>query len=175
MDNHHNTHVLGIGWLYVVTHANAQGLVNIGITDRPEQRMAELGNPTVLARVPLHHPRRHEQRLHERYQAKRIPQTDWFALGEEELADLLRRLQQLVRPFLDLIVLPANTDEPEPETEQGPVKPPPGRSGQMINPLPTNSWRKDDAPVGRINELRRKLDIETWRAEMLIEHGLANP
>ena len=39
MDSHHNTQELGIGWLYAVTHANAQGLVKIGITDRPERRM----------------------------------------------------------------------------------------------------------------------------------------
>jgi len=28
MDNPHNTQELGIGWLYVITHDNAQGLVD---------------------------------------------------------------------------------------------------------------------------------------------------
>jgi hypothetical protein len=66
MDNPHNTQELGIGWLYVVTHTNAQGLVKIGITDRPERRMEELDNPTVLAPVPVRRPARHEKRLHQK-------------------------------------------------------------------------------------------------------------
>ena len=95
MDNPHNTQELGIGWVYVVTHANAQGLVKIGITDRPERRMEELDNPTVLARVPVRRPARHEKRLHQKYQAKRVPQTEWFALSEEELDELFEICDRL--------------------------------------------------------------------------------
>lgn len=186
MDNHHNTQELGIGWLYVVTHANAQGLVKIGITDRPEKRMGELGNPTVLARVPLRHPRRHEQRLHQKYQAKRVPQTEWFALDEEELADLFLHLQQLARPFLDLIVLPpAGSNEPEPsspepshtqESQQKPgvdSEPEPSSTrvtltmANLINRYgPQTAMRIDQA-------LRRANQDPDWRAEMLRDHGLA--
>lgn len=177
MNNHHNTQELGIGWLYVVTHANAQGLVKIGITDRPERRMDELGNPTVLARVPVRHPRRYEQRLHQIHQAKRVPQTEWFSLDEEELADVFQSLRKWSQPFLNLIVLPAIPDEPEPEAEQKPEpkQQVPDRIGQTLKPSQWNSCGKDESPVGQINELRRKLGIETWRAEMLIEHGLENP
>ena len=176
MDSHHNTQELGIGWLYAVTHANAQGLVKIGITDRPERRMEELGRPTVLARVPVRHPRRHEQHLHQKYQAKRVPQTEWFSLDEQELADLFQHLHQVARPFLDLIVLPAVHHEPEPEVQPEPLPESeptaPDRRIYLGKPPHPDRWGEDQPRVSRIEDLRRKLGIERWRAEMLIEHGL---
>ena len=167
MDNPHNTQELGIGWLYVVTHANAQGLVKIGITDRPERRMEELDNPTVLARVPVRRPARHEKRLHQKYQAKRVPQTEWFALAEDELAELFEHLEELARPFLALIVLPGNA-EPEPELEPEPEPEP--EPGPPVH-VQQQQWRSARAG-GRIEQLQRKLGIEPWRAEMLRDHGL---
>ena len=188
-----NTQELGIGWLYVVTHPNAAGLVKIGITDRPERRMEELDNPQVLARVPVRRPARHEKRLHQKFQAKRVPQTEWFALAEEELDELFDHLEDLARPFLDLIVLPGTAEpgplgraeqlrrklglEPEPKPE-----PPASTSSQTTRPSSTKREitmaelidRYGLQKAMRIDEaLKRANKDPEWRAEMLRDHGLA--
>ena len=184
MNNHHNTQELGIGWLYVVTHANAQGLVKIGITDRPEKRMGELGNLTVLARVPLRHPRRHEHRLHARYHAKRVPQTEWYALDEEELTDLFLRLEQLARPFLDLIVLPSDAaNESESSSQKDHTQELQQKTKVDSEPQPSSTRvtltmadlinRYGPEKAMRIDQaLRRANRDPDWRAEMLRDHGL---
>jgi hypothetical protein len=113
-----NTSELGVGWLYVITHANARGLVKIGITDRPTARMGELKDPEVLARVPVRHPRRHERRLHQKYEEQRLPQSEWFSLSPEQLEEVLEHVEQLAQSFLELVVLPKREKtEPEPEYE----------------------------------------------------------
>ena len=56
-----------LGWLYVVCHDNAPDLVKIGETDRPIERMRELDNPTILARVPVMSAYDKEQLLHRRF------------------------------------------------------------------------------------------------------------
>ena len=101
-----NTQELGYGWLYVVTHPNGRGLIKIGITDRPTARMNDLGDPEVLARVPVKNPRRHESDLHTLYQAQRLPQSEWFNLDEKERADLLSSVALLADKFLSLVVIP---------------------------------------------------------------------
>lgn len=101
-----NTQELGYGWLYVVTHPNGRGLIKIGITDRPTARMNDLGDPEVLARVPVKNPRKHESDLHVLYQAQRLPQSEWFNLDEKERADLLSSVALLADKFLSLVVIP---------------------------------------------------------------------
>ena len=101
MNEHGNTQELGYGWLYVVTHPNARGMVKVGVTDRPTARISELGDAEILARVPVKHPRRHEQRLHRHFSDQRLPQSEWFNLDEgqqEELLVEVRRLLQRSEP-----------------------------------------------------------------------------
>ena len=62
-----------IGFLYVITHKNASGMVKIGITQRPEARMRELDVETIWARVLCFSPRLNEQALHKQFANKRLP------------------------------------------------------------------------------------------------------
>ena len=79
-----------LGWVYVVTHANAKGLFKIGITRNPANRKNQLGGDdlTVLAMVLNWNPERAEKRLHERFKALRLPQSEWFNLSKEDVAEL---------------------------------------------------------------------------------------
>lgn len=166
-----NTQELGIGWLYVVTHANARGLVKIGITDRPNARMDELDKPEILARVPVAKPRHCERHLHNHFRAQRVPQTEWFGLDDEQLEELFQLVESVAQPFLDLIVMPGAVTE----EEQGEDLEPSEESTSTIpnTQLPQSDQSKTGPPgSGRIAELRQKLGIETWRAEMLQDYGL---
>jgi len=101
-----NTQDLGYGWLYVITHPNGRGLIKIGITDRPAARMNDLGNPEILARIPVKNPRKHEIDLHSLYQLQRLPQSEWFNLSESELDELLSNVASMADTFLSMVVLP---------------------------------------------------------------------
>lgn len=110
-----NTQDLGYGWLYVITHPNGRGLIKIGITDRPAARMNDLGNPEILARIPVKNPRKHEIDLHGLYQSQRLPQSEWFNLSESELDDLLSNVASMADTFLSMVVLPPSALEVERE------------------------------------------------------------
>jgi len=95
-----------LGWLYVVNHPNAPSQVKIGITERPVTRMKELGNPKILARVPVMKPRNKEQLLHNRFAPQRVPQTEYFQLDEMQLESVLRSCTSWMKEVADLIVEP---------------------------------------------------------------------
>ena len=95
-----------LGWLYVVSHPNAPNQVKIGITERPVSRMQELGNPKILARVPVMKPRDKEQLLHNRFAPQRVPQTEYFQLDQEQLDSVLSSCTSWMKEVADFIVEP---------------------------------------------------------------------
>lgn len=104
-----------LGWLYVVSHPNAPDQVKIGITERPVTRMKELGNPTVLARVPVMKPRSKEQLLHNRFAPQRVPQTEYFQLDQGQLESVLSSCTSWMKEVADLIVEPHILEEAKPD------------------------------------------------------------
>ena len=96
-----------IGFLYVITHKNANRMVKIGITQRPEARMRELEAETIWARVLCFDPRRHEQELHKHFSGKRLPGTEWFQIepGSKEFQALLSRVQKIGTSAMALCTL----------------------------------------------------------------------
>ena len=103
-----------LGWLYVVSHPNAPDQVKIGITERPLTRMQELGNPTILARVPVMKPRDKETLLHNRFAPQRVPQTEYFQLDQEQLESVLRSCASCTEEVQQLIIAPNIPDEVRP-------------------------------------------------------------
>ena len=95
-----------LGWLYVVNHPNAPSQVKIGITERPESRMKELGNTAILARVPVMKPREKEQLLHNRFAPQRVPQTEYFQLDDQQLEFVLNACNSWMGEVRKLIVEP---------------------------------------------------------------------
>ena len=69
-------------------------------------RMKELGNPTVLARVPMMKPMDKEQLLHNRFAPQRVPQTEYFQLDQEQLESVLSSCTSWMKEVRDLIVEP---------------------------------------------------------------------
>ena len=68
--------------------------------------MKELGNPTILARVPVMKPRDKEQLLHNRFAPQRMPQTEYFQLDQEQLEFVLRCCTSWKGEVADLIFEP---------------------------------------------------------------------
>lgn len=93
-----------LGWLYVVSHPNAPSQAKIGITERPVTRMQELGNPKILARVPVMKPRDKEQLLHNRFAPQRVQQKEYFQLDQEQLESVLRSCTSWMEEIQQLIV-----------------------------------------------------------------------
>jgi hypothetical protein len=110
-----------LGFLYVISHANAPGMIKIGITQRPTARMEELGAQVIWARVLCFEPRRHEQRLHAKYGDRRLPGTEWFRMepgreqlqGDPEFSDLLDEVYSLGEEVLSLCIHHPNKGMPE--------------------------------------------------------------
>ena len=69
-------------------------------------RMKELGNPTVLARVPMMKPMDKEQLLHNRFAPQRVPQTEYFQLDQGQLESVLSSCTSWMKEVRDLIVEP---------------------------------------------------------------------
>ena len=110
------------GYVYLVTHANAQGLHKIGLTRNPEQRTAQLGGDdcTVIAMVMCINPEHVEGLLHKRFAANRLPQSEWFDLMHEELQEVCDVLLTAHEEATRFVVLPSRRLEPEPEPETEP-------------------------------------------------------
>ena len=101
-----------LGFLYVITHDNAMGMVKIGITQRPQAGMDELGAADIYARVLCYEPRKHEQRLHAKYSDRRVPGTEWFRFdpgrqgqrGDPEFGELLEEVYAIGEEVLSLCI-----------------------------------------------------------------------
>ena len=79
----------GIGYVYVVRHANARGLTKIGLTRHPQKREEQLGGDDceVLCRLLVLRPERVEAMLHSIFSAQRVPQSEWFDLDVEQIRE----------------------------------------------------------------------------------------
>ena len=111
---------LGLGWVYVVTHANAKGLCKIGITRNPANRKDQLGGDdlTVMAMLLNWNPEGAEKRLHQKYKAIRIPQSEWFNLTASQIADVIEELKLQHARVMNYVVSPKAAAWPlNPEVE----------------------------------------------------------
>ena len=95
-----------LGWLYVVCHDNAPDLVKIGETDRPIERMRELDNPTILARVPVMSAYDKEQLLHRRFKSQQLPQSEYFRLDKQQLDSVLQSCSKWSAEVAELTIEP---------------------------------------------------------------------
>ena len=110
-----------LGFLYVISHHDAPGMVKIGITQRPEARMTELEPQVVWARVLCFEPRKHEQRLHAKYAERWLPGTEWFRIetgregvrGDIEFDELLKEVYEIGNEVLSLCMHHPNKSIPE--------------------------------------------------------------
>ena len=107
-----------LGWLYVVSHENAPDLVKIGETDRPVERMRELDNPTILARVPVMRARDKEQLLHRRFESQRLPQSEYFRLNQQQLNSVLHSCSEWRKEVEQLVVERCATETRNPSWYQ---------------------------------------------------------
>jgi hypothetical protein len=99
---------IGLGWVYVVTHANAKGLCKIGITRNPANRKDQLGGDdlTVMAMLFNWNPERAETRLHQKYKAVRVPQSEWFNLTADQVEEVIADLQSQHDQVMAYVVSP---------------------------------------------------------------------
>ena len=97
-----------MGWVYVVTHANAKGLFKIGITRNPANRKDQLGGDdlTVMAMLLNWNPEGAEKRLHQKYKAVRLPQSEWFNLSMAQVAEIVDDLQSQHGRVMAYVVTP---------------------------------------------------------------------
>ena len=119
-----------LGWLYVVCHDNAPDLVKIGETDRPIERMRELDNPTILARVPVMSAYDKEQLLHRRFKSQQLPQLEYFRLDKQQLDSVLQSCSKWSAEVAELTIEPHTPEgvqlgEPEAEALPTPTFKPP--------------------------------------------------
>jgi len=196
MNEHGNTQELGYGWLYVVTHPNARGMVKVGVTDRPTARISELGDAEILARVPVKHPRKHEQRLHRHFVEQRLPQSEWFNLRPDQRDELLGEVRRLGQQFLELVVIPMTKAEQRQEIEELARKR--DQEERRLNDASPSkrlrrklgledlsneeAYRMNGGNDPHLREAARALDslrrkphggpMDNWREEMLRDHGL---
>ena len=112
------------GYVYLVTHSNAQGLHKIGLTRNPEQRTNQLGGDdcTVVAMVMCIDTERLENDLHKRFKRNRIPQSEWFNLSKEELSSVCEVLLKAHEAATKYVVLPQKESSknpiPDPDSYQ---------------------------------------------------------
>lgn len=111
------------GYVYLKTHANARGLHKIGLTRNPAAREAQLGGDecTVIARVKVQDPEKLERELHEKYEKKRLPQSEWFDLSEDQINEIVNTLRKAHAKEESYIVLPnkSGTSPNKLETKEG--------------------------------------------------------
>ena len=111
------------GWLYAIRAENADGLVKLGKTGRPSGRLAELQGPEVLAMVFCLDYSAEETKLHRKFQAKRLPQTEYFRLNEEELSEALETLKGLHETAMGQVVMPQKQPKGQPMGDRQYVPP----------------------------------------------------
>jgi len=79
-------------YLYLI-ESNRGGLYKIGITSDPDRRMRELQPRQILALVEVSNARSVEKDLHAEYAHARLAGTEYFELGEEEIADIISTIE----------------------------------------------------------------------------------
>lgn len=136
------------GYVYLKTHRNAKGLHKIGLTRSPAGRKEQLGGDdcVVVARVMTLDPEGLERSLHQQFADKRLPQSEWFNLDEEDLKTACSVLVAAHEDATRYVVLPKSPVTSKPEPKQS--DPAPGdcrqsttesKSGEMKLPRP--QWR----------------------------------
>jgi len=81
-----------VDYLYLI-ESNRGGLYKIGITSDPDRRMRELRPRRILALVEVSNARSLEKCLHIEYAHTRLAGTEYFELGEEELAEIISTIE----------------------------------------------------------------------------------
>ena len=85
------------GYLYLLKN-NILGGYKVGITTAPASRFKALGvgtKSTLVAYWKLDAYRELEKQLHKEHAAKRVPQSEWFDLSDEEVASLIQRVTSI--------------------------------------------------------------------------------
>ena len=105
----------GIGYVYLKTHLNAQGLHKIGLTRRPAVREEQLGGDDciVVARVMALNPEVLEKELHAEFDYCRVPQSEWFNLDDAALKVVIEVLSQAQLEATVYVVLPDSKQRQE--------------------------------------------------------------
>ncbi len=160
----------GIGYVYVVRHANARGLTKIGLTRHPQKREEQLGGDDceVLCRLLVLRPERVEAMLHSIFSAQRVPQSEWFDLGDEQIREACNLLTEAYGEVTEFCVhykapeVPCLRAELEPE-EKPKGKPRPFRT-ERSKPTQTDNGFQPTA-VGWLEEQRLRREAETKKRE----------
>ena len=77
------------GWVYLIRNKD---LHKIGITENLGQRMKQLKPDAIVSILKTDNFELLEKELHKRYKNVRIPQTEYFRLNEDQVADCTKRL-----------------------------------------------------------------------------------
>ena len=87
----------GPGYVYLIRHPNSNGLHKIGRTNKPENRMNQLGGEDleIIALVLCTDANEVERELHRQYREQRLPQSEWFNLSDEEVEEVQERLEEV--------------------------------------------------------------------------------
>lgn len=87
----------GPGYVYLIRHQNSNGLHKIGRTIKPDSRMNQLGGEglDIIAIVLCTDAIEVEKQLHRKYSSKRLPQSEWFNLSQEEVRQVQSRLEEV--------------------------------------------------------------------------------
>ncbi len=81
-----------VDYLYLI-ESNLGGLCKIGITSDPDRRMRELQPRQILALVEVTNARSVEKNLHIEYAHARLAGTEYFELGEAEIAEIISTIE----------------------------------------------------------------------------------
>ena len=113
----------GIGWVYILTHTNSRGVVKIGLTRDPDQRIQQLGGVKVaiIIRLLSLDPEKTEKHLHKKFDEWRIPQSEWFNLNKEQIEDAVELLKADQQKVLALSIEPDNWEAVTPSKQIDPA------------------------------------------------------
>ena len=144
-----------MGYVYVITHTNAEGLFKIGITRQPINRIAQLGgdNVTVHCMMLSQDPEETERDLHAHFREQRVPQSEWFRLTKEHLEEVFHRLELEHEQVISHVIKPDLTTGSgnRTSTQFPPIKPKIDssipRTASLPPPIPTPTgepeWDRD--------------------------------
>ena len=82
------------GWVYLLRHSS--GVYKIGITLEPRSRFKQLkvgSSNALISTCFIKNPGAIEKQLQARYAAKRLPQSEYFALNEKDIEDIISFLK----------------------------------------------------------------------------------
>ena len=85
------------GYIYFLK-SNLLGGYKIGITTNPQSRFKALGvgsKATLLGYWSLDAYRELEKNLHTEYRAERVPQSEWFDLNYDQVADVIQKIASI--------------------------------------------------------------------------------